>query len=321
MTEDRAGRSCPIRYRYSTNSIAAAPEQLAGTLYVIGGLYGNTAALDAVELMAQEEAQAPTLCFNGDFNWFNIDDDSFAEVNRRVMFHDATLGNVEAELCGPGGTDDVGCGCAYPSSVDDEIVARSNAIHRELTATSRRHPFVRAALARLPMFARYRVADCRIGVVHGDYESLAGWSFDVSSLDDPNSMAALRKAFKKANVDVFASTHTCLPALRLLELDENQGACVANNGAAGMPNFEADRRGLLVRISEVPAAQAEFGEVHLRGAYISLQPIAYDAARWNNSFLSQWPAGSPAWESYYRRIVEGPNYSPLQAVPWHVQRD
>lgn len=36
-----AGRVCPVRYRYGPGAIAGAPERLAETVYVIGGLYGN----------------------------------------------------------------------------------------------------------------------------------------------------------------------------------------------------------------------------------------------------------------------------------------
>ena len=50
-------------------------------------------------------------------------------------------------------------------------------------ATARRHPALSAQIASLPMFARYRVGDCRIGVVHSDADSLAGWRFDVDALD------------------------------------------------------------------------------------------------------------------------------------------
>jgi hypothetical protein len=65
---------------------------------VIGGLYGNLPALDAIEAMCAREQQPVTLCFNGDFNWFNVDDAGFPDINERVLRHDAILGNVEAEL-------------------------------------------------------------------------------------------------------------------------------------------------------------------------------------------------------------------------------
>ena len=42
----------------------------------------------------------------------------------------------------------------------------SNQIHAMLKkTTARRHPALSAQIASLPMFARYQVGDCRIGVV------------------------------------------------------------------------------------------------------------------------------------------------------------
>lgn len=186
MSEE-AGRSCPLRYRYGTEAIAALSAVEAETLYVIGGLYGNLPALDAIEAMAAQETGPVMLVFNGDFNWFNVDDAGFAEINRRVLAHRATAGNVEAELGADG--DAAGCGCAYPEYVDSAVVERSNRIHARLKQTAARHPEILAALAELPMIARYRVADCSIGIVHGDADSLAGWRFDPGAFDQKNAPA------------------------------------------------------------------------------------------------------------------------------------
>ena len=89
-----------MRYRYGPAALAHAPEQTAETLYVVGGLYGNRPALAALRQLAAQEPGPVRLCFNGDFNWFNVDDAGFAAVNRAVLEHDACLGNVEAELVG-----------------------------------------------------------------------------------------------------------------------------------------------------------------------------------------------------------------------------
>lgn len=303
------GRVCPLRYRYGPTAIARAQTRPAQTLYVIGGLYGNLPALDTIEAMARAESPAPTLCFNGDFNWFNVSDADFAQINRRVLDHDAILGNVEAEFGSAAG--DAGCGCAYPAGVDDGIVARSNQIHAELKATARRHAALGARIAGLPMVARYRVADCRIGVVHGDAESLAGWRFDVKALDEPGHVSWLRAMFDAANVDVFASTHTCLPALRQFALPDR---CLVNNGATGMPNFAGDCAGLYTRIATTRSPHPVVHEVHVAGAWIALLPVRFDTSRWRREFLAQWPPGSPAWLSYYERITRGPQFSPAQAL-------
>ena len=312
MTTNERGRACPLRYRHGAHAIASAPERSARTLYVIGGLYGNVPAFDAVEMMAQAESGPATLCFNGDFNWFNVDDESFAEINLRVLQHDATLGNVEAEF--GSGADDAGCGCAYPDSVGADIVDRSNQIHARLKTTAARHPELLACLTELPMVARYRVGHCRVGVVHGDAESLAGWRFDVMALDDPGAQPWIASAFESAQVDLFASTHTCLPAMRHFALDSGGSGWVVNNGAAGMPNFRGELYGMCVRIGETASPQEALHEVTVAGAHVSLLPIHFDIERWQALFLTHWPPGSPAWLSYYERISRGPMFRPEQAV-------
>ena len=45
------GRSCPLHYLYSPRALARAPDLAARTVYVVGGLYGNPMALDAVEIL------------------------------------------------------------------------------------------------------------------------------------------------------------------------------------------------------------------------------------------------------------------------------
>jgi len=313
------GRVCPLRYRYGAAALARVEPREAATLYVIGGLYGNLPALDAIEQMAAAESNAVTLCFNGDFNWFNIEDPSFAEINRRVLAYDAIQGNVEAEFAAA--DSDAGCGCAYPDSVDSGIVERSNLIHSQLKATAQRHPELAARVARLPMVARYQVGDCRIGVVHGDADSLAGWRFDVSELDDPDGAPWRHSAFALSQVDVFASTHTCAPAMRSFALPDatanataNARGWVVNNGAAGMANFSGDLSGLCTRIALTPAPHETVHEIKICGAYVSLLRVKFDVPRWHAEFLQQWPEGSPAWTSYWERIAQGPSFTPQQAV-------
>ena len=298
---DIAGRTCPLRYRYGAEAIARLPTVEAETLYVIGGLYGNLPALDAIEAMAGAEPGPVTLVFNGDFNWFNVDEVGFAEINRRVLAHHAIVGNVEAELGVDG--DAAGCGCAYPDHVDGAVVERSNRIHARLKATAAGHPDILAALAGLPMIARFAVGGLRVAVVHGDADSLAGWRFDAAALDEPQNRSWIIDAFHRADVDIFASTHTCLPALRRFA-----PGLVANNGAAGMPNFSEQRYGLLTRIgTRPPSGEALYGEEQ-NGVNIHALPIRYDHADWVARFFANWPESSDAWLSYFKRIEHGPDY-------------
>ena len=304
-TPAQTGRVCPLRYRYGAEALARAPEQGAETLYVIGGLYGNLSALAAIDALAARESGVVTYCFNGDFNWFNVDDAGFIAINKAVLQHDAQQGNVEAELYGNDAS--AGCGCAYPDNVDAGTVERSNLIHARLKTTALKYPALCQQLSALPMVRRYCVGDLAIGVVHGDAESLAGWRFDVTALDDPAQHGWRQEAFQRANVDVFASSHTCLPALRSFTVDGRE-RIIINNGAAGMPNFQDHPAGLITRISQnAPPFDIVYGVTH-SGVHISAVTVAYDTAEWNELFLRNWPQGSSAHQSYYGRIISGPNH-------------
>ena len=52
---ERAGRMCPADYRYPPSVFDRPPELAADVLYVVGGLYGNLAALDEIERLAARE--------------------------------------------------------------------------------------------------------------------------------------------------------------------------------------------------------------------------------------------------------------------------
>ena len=310
--EARPGRACPVSYRYSPRVFDREPELVADTLYVVGGLYGNSLALEAVRALAARDGAASVI-FNGDFHWFDVAPPEFARVTREVLEHRALRGNVETEIAAE--DTGAGCGCAYPLDVSDAEVARSNLILERLRATARLFPELRSQLAALPMHLVARVGDARIGVVHGDACSLAGWGFAPDRLDDPAHARWIEAMFREARVDVFASTHTCLPAFRCFDLDGSAGV-VANNGAAGMPNFSGARAGLVTRISRRPFAGPErlYG-IEVRGVQVESLALAYDHERWVAGFLASWPEGSPAHDSYFRRITQGPRFTLSQAIP------
>jgi hypothetical protein len=261
--------------------------------------------------MVSEERGSTALIFNGDFNWFNCDDEGFDTINTAVLSHRALRGNVETELA----TDDVsaGCGCGYPDSVPDTEVARSNQILEQLRETARRFPVLRERLGQLPMHAVARVGELRIGIVHGDGESLAGWQFDVGALDESNQGEHLGDIFNSARVDGFASSHTCLPALREFTVEDGK-RWVINNGAAGMPNFKNTHFGVLSRISVRPSAPGlSLYGLRTKGVFVDALPIRYDQARWVDEFIANWAPGSPGYASYYERIVNGPTYQAERA--------
>jgi len=307
MTERRPGRACPLGYRYGARALAAPAEFEVDTLWVAGGLYGNIFALERLLELYRLEPGSKALVFNGDFHWFDVDPKLFGEVNRRVLEHRATRGNVETELALPAAG--AGCGCGYPAWVDDADVARSNRIIERLRETARGLPGATAALAHLPMHRVARVGEERVGIVHGDADSLAGWGFSQERLASAAGARAALGDCARAGVRVFASSHSCLPVLQRLD----SGCAIVNNGAAGMPNFSGTRFGLASRISVRRGSRPLYAA---RAGSLWLEAVAleYDAAAWERAFVAQWPAGSDAYLSYHRRMVHGPRYGLEQAL-------
>lgn len=298
------GRSCPLSYRYAPAALARDPELFADTLYVIGGLYGNLQALDWIAARAAREHSGVALVFNGDFHWFDLDHDIFNNINNIALYHHALRGNVETEIA----DDDpaAGCGCGYPDFVGDAEVERSNRVIERLRETARAHPALRARLGALPMHLVAEVGGVRVAIVHGDAESLAGWGFSQEALRETAQRERAAAWFSAANVRVFASSHTCLPVMQ--EFDTARGRCLlANNGAAGMPNFSGTRHGLITRISRAAAPDAIYG-TEIEGICVEALPVPYDHVGFERDFLAGWPTGSPAHASYFQRISAGPSY-------------
>jgi hypothetical protein len=313
------GRSCPLHYRYRPEDLAVdAPEHLQSleVLYVVGGLYGNELALERVLSLFDAERGRKRLVFNGDFHWFDADPETFARVQRGVLAHEALRGNVETELAAPDVQADAGCGCAYPDWVGDGVVERSNRILARLRRAATRDQ--RAALAALPMWRRADVGPLRLGIVHGDATSLAGWGFAQEHLRDARHREAVGQWFDRASVDAFACTHTCLPVFQALKAERAAAPrWVFNNGAAGMPNFAGDKAGLLTRVALTPCRGPvrRFGVVAASGAvHVDAIGIDIDAHAWQERFCQDWPEGSDAHASYFERIASGPAYAVHDAV-------
>lgn len=308
------GRSCPLHYRYRPEVFAsAAPSALQGldVLYVVGGLYGNALALQQVLRLFDAERGRKRLVFNGDFHWFDADAATFAQVQGGVLAHTALRGNVETEIAADAhdDADDAGCGCAYPDWVGDVVVQRSNRILRRLrgvvTAAQR------TELAALPMWLRADVGALRIGIVHGDAQSLAGWGFAQEHLQNRAHRAEVTRWFEAAQVHAFAGSHTCLPVFQTLR----SGHAVYNNGAAGMPNFAGDGAGLLTRFAlQRFAGPQRRHAVQQQGVYVEAIAIDTDAAELQRRFLACWPPGSDAHASYFERIARGPDYTAGQVL-------
>jgi hypothetical protein len=301
------GRACPVSYRHGARALAGAPLLEVDTLWVAGGLYGNTQALERLVQLYDAEPGSKALVFNGDFHWFDVFPEDFALIERGVSPFLATRGNVETELATPAAG--AGCGCAYPDWVDEATVERSNRVIERLAATARRFPQALERLARLPMQLVAEAGGERVAVVHGDADSLAGWGFSQEALATAPGRSAALSAFAEAKARIFASSHSCLPVMQ----EFAAGRLIANNGAAGMPNFRGTSFGLATRISVRAGAKALY---HTRSAHLFVEavPLDYDAAAWRRRFIAQWPPGSAGYASYHERICNGPGDRAEQAL-------
>jgi predicted phosphodiesterase len=320
------GRMCPIDYYYGAAAIADAPTAVADCAWIVGGLYGNPFALDVIEQAFDAEASHhKRLIFNGDFHWFDAEPEWFARIQNRVLQYDALRGNVETECSRTAYDLAIGCGCAYPSYVDDEVVNRSNRILGALWQACDSGGFA-AALQQLPQYRHLEIGDARIAVVHGDLDSLAGWTFDTDALSSRLGLMKAGRMLSESAFDIVACSHTCAPVLRRFEYPGEEPRTLVNNGAAGMPNFRNDLGGVVTRISEVPLSR--IGEQRLQalrlrvlherqqaGVWVESIAIDYDPEQWWQLFSSRWPPGSDAEASYGARIQHGCSASIQQAYP------
>lgn len=291
----RAGRDCPLDYRLAADAFAGAPLFDCDSLYVVGGLYGNRQALAALQRRLAAEPGARLVC-NGDAHWFDRDPAIFRQIEQGLDGHLALRGNVETEL-GRGADSGAGCGCAYPPSVDDAVVARSNAIQAELSRTIQDLPGMAAQLAARPPSALVGVGGRRVAISHGDERSLAGWGCSREALAEPARQAQLDDWLRRNRLSVLATSHSCAAVALNLE----HGALI-NNGAAGLPNFAGGRYGLLSRIASTPHAAALY-RCERDGLFIEALPLNYAHNDFLADFERQWPAGSPAALSYRARIL------------------
>jgi hypothetical protein len=306
----QAGRFCPLDYSYSPAVFARAADFSADVLYVAGGLYGNVEALAAIERLAAAESAPPMIVFNGDFHWFDAEPEWFAAVDRGVARHRAIRGNVETEIGRPLDIG-AGCGCAYPNNVAEDVVRRSNEILLDLRGSVAAP--ARAQLRQLPAHLVAQVGPLRVGVVHGDATSLAGWGFAQDALDDAHNGRWLADTRRQSRIDVFASTHTCLAVLRDFSFAAGR-LTVVNNGAAGMPNFTGSGFGVVTRIATSRSPHQPLYGLQREAVHIDALAVDYDRRAFLNRFLRRWPQGSPAHASYYQRIVAGPDHALTQAA-------
>ena len=311
------GRSCPLAYRYPPEDLAGPAAFEATTLYVVGGLYGNTCALDAVVRRAAAEPIPPEVVFNGDFHYLDAHPSAFRAIADGVLARRATLGNVEYALTAD--AVELGCGCDYPDYIGDTVVADSNAVVERLRGIAAGFPEHLARLAELPRHLTVTVGGRRVAIVHGDPESLAGWKLALEAVEPGDETARASIGWSgtststrviadwciRADVEVICCTHTGLPYAQDVQRDAHR-YLVANSGSAGLPNFTGLRHGVITRLSTDPVAPADslYG-IDLAGLSFAALPVYYDIDRWTSEFLATWPPGTPGHHGYNPRVTDG----------------
>ena len=159
------------------------------TLLVVGGLYGNPFAMDAVQAMFVKEQERlgeggrVGMVFNGDMHWFDRTAEEFARVEAGAEKYIPMVGNVEAEVRR---TEDigVGCGCAYPDCTDDASVSRSNRIHHMMKEEIGKHPDLIAKLKDRPAHMVAQVGDWKAA------KKVMPWAMDGIRKRTPQATAA-----------------------------------------------------------------------------------------------------------------------------------
>jgi hypothetical protein len=154
-----------------------------------------------------------------------------------------------------------------------------------------------------------------------------GWPWRPWSLGDPlvrrqvgwrgqpTTTADLLDWFGRAQVRVFACTHTGLPYAQDLTDHEGHRRLVINNGSAGLANFTGTTFGVITRLSSSPQPPADslYGTT-LDGLRCDALPLEFDPALWTARFVAQWPEGSPTYDRYLQRIRSGTQLRVHQAI-------
>ena len=308
--DGRPGRSCPTAYRYAPRALRPRAGRRGRDALVVGGLYGNVEALDEVARHGGARARrrrrsSSTATSTGSTR----PPDDFRRVAGRG-----------AAPCRPArqrGDGDRRRGLAAPAAaapipLDVSDAGRRRAPTRSWRGCARRRarfPAARRALAALPMHARgargrgARGHRARRRVLAGRLGVRAG----RPRRPRPSPLARQRVRGMRG-VDVFASSHTCLPALRAFDFGHGRGG-----GRQQRRGGHAElRRRALRRDHAHLGAPAPGTPCTARGwpAFSSTRsPCATTRPPGRARFIASWPAGSAAHDSYFRRIAHGPGFA------------
>jgi hypothetical protein len=87
-----------------------------------------------------------------------------------------------------------------------------------------------------------------------------------------------------------------------------------------MPNFRGTTFGVITRIGVHPSPHRPRYGVERDGVFIEALPVPYDQQRWLQEFVADWPPGSPAYVSYFKRLIDGPAFLLHEAATCHASR-
>ena len=298
------GRICPLDYSIDAESFRKVRAIENSTVYVVGGLYGNSEALKEIINMAEEEynkyESKVFIVFNGDMHWFDIDIEDFKNIEDMSDGCEKLLGNVERELFREKDIG-IGCGCVYPDYVSNDIVERSNIIHKKLKNIVNKLPKYKNMLSKRKMNIVIQISEQKIAITHGDEQKLGGWECSRENLSKIDRQEKLNKWFRENDIDILATTHTCSPAAL-----KTENGIVINNGASGMPNFKNKIYGLITRISLYKSDMAIYRE-KIKNLYTEAVAVKYNNNKFLKWFDNLWAKGSEASLSYRDRISVGPD--------------
>ena len=288
-------RNCSLAYILNKNWTKNIVDAKSDVLYIVGGLYGNLFALNKInELAKSENAQ---IIFNGDMHWFDVKEEDFLTIEKNSEVNSTKLlGNVEYELISK--DDLLGCGCNYPEDVESGVVERSNIIHKIMKENVKDNEILEDIKSREKTLV-IRYFDKNIAITHGDEKSMSGWECSYDNLQNKKRQKELDSWFEKNNIDIMATTHTCLPVVY-----NNGKNIVVNNGASGMANIINTTYGLVTRIAKTSSPLAIISE-KIGNVYIELIKIEFDINKFLEWFESVWDNDSPASISYKNRIING----------------
>lgn len=290
------GRNCSLAYNLPLDWTKNKRIINEETIYVVGGLYGNKFALEKILQLADEERSKPKIIFNGDMHWFDVNTLDFLEIENSTADFEKLLGNVEFELFND--DDILGCGCNYPENVSDEVVERSNEIHKILKNNVRTEKILDDIKKREKTLVLNYYGK-KIAITHGDEHSLSGWGCGREQLLDNSRIKYLEEWLITNKVNALITTHTCLPVVKKF-----LNSFLLNNGASGMANIKNETFGIFVRISKNRHKDALIS-IKDDDIYYELVKIDFDIEKFLKWFDIVWPINSPANLSYRERILKG----------------